>query len=673
MSSSVGALCDLLEDLAQGPGLPPEALYAQLNPWVLNDGEDAPADRDVLLPTLAAMARRDDPLLSHLTSLAIGYLGGDDGFHTLASLILDSDLPATHRESAADAVTKHHGERLQPHTAVFDACMLLQTQRVLRLVAEGNREARSMLETIVTNTAQHLGMRDAVEPLIHATKTAELPLATVWGDMVATLQDEELRRDLIMLIARDRRVESAEFLAALEGQAKTTSERKELRKHLHVLRGHGIKVPAKASKPREPSVLAFGVDGDACASIFFFLPEKMGGTMVSFALHLTSGIRDGFVREGLSWSDLQQDQKRFLQESDLAGRLSFENGVRVVQRALEQTAPAVLQLGDVNTAVERLSPHFLPAGQITYPPPDVEPATDADITSMLDSEAFSYWFFESVETTMAAPLAKLVTGVALGEQPTPGSPLEQRFLRAADEFLAALLATAEPVRVVAMLKHQALVLAGAGRDGHASLCSRLAADMEAGDHRFLRTLAERSLLWAMNQVDETDEWGRRYEQCHAGLRQVLQDAPREVTKQQVAQMDLGAQIATALIMRNRRLPSAQRAGVHSIETAAFEMAEAFIEKYAQKQPIAVGDFETTLHKHQILPPDERPTLAKQALYVTREFVSKRCDHCVHQCLKFPGGSADGLLFAAEMPWQVPATAVVRKVSRKDAKLAERLH
>jgi hypothetical protein len=673
MSSSVGALCDLLEDLAQGAGLPPEALYAQLNPWVPNDGEDEPADRDVLLPSLAALARRDDPLLSHLTSLAIGYLGGDEGFHTLTSLILDSDLPATHRESAADAATKHHGERLQPHTAVFDACMLLQTQRVLRLVAEGSREARSMLDTIVANSAEHLGMRDAIEPLIHATKTAELPLATVWGDTVATLQDESLRRDLIMLIARDRRAESAEFLAALEGQARTTSERKELRKHLHVLRGHGIKVPAKASKPREPSVLAFGVDGDACSSIFFFLPEKMGGTMVSFALHLTSGIRDGFVREGLSWADLQQDQKRFLQESDLAGRLSFENGVRVVQRALAQTAPAVLNLGDVSTAVERMAPHLLAAGDISYPPPASEPVADAEITKLLDSEAFSYWFFESVETTMAAPLAKLVDGVALGEQPQPGSELEQRFLRANDEFLSALLATDETVRVVAMLKHQALVLAGAARDSTAQLCSRLAVDLEAGDHRFLRILAERSLLWAMNQVDETDEWGRRYEQCHAGLRQVLQDSPRDVTKQQVAQMDLGAQIATAMIMRNRRLPSAQRAGVHSIETAAFEMAETFIDKVAHTQPATVTDFEETLNLYQILPPNERPSLAKQALYATREFVSKRCDHCVHQCLKFPGGSADGLLFSQEMPWQVPATAVVRKASRKEAKLAARLH
>ena len=670
---SVGELCELLEDLSGGPGVPAEALYARLNPWV---GAEASAgyDREMLLVSLASLARRQgDPLLSHLSSLAIGYLGEKEGFHALVQLVTDSDLPATHRESAADALTKHYGDQLSPHTPVFDACMLLQTQRVLRLVAQGNGDARAVLESILENTSEHVGAREAIEPLLHATKMADIPLVNVWGDIVVAQTDAELRRDLITLIANDVRVESGEFLAALEGQTKDAVERKELRQHLHKLRGHGVKVPAKAGKPRAPAAIAFGVDGDACASLFFFIPEKMGGTMVSFVIHLTSGIRDGFVREGLTWSDVQHDKSRFLEESDLAATIPFADGVRIIQRALAATPEGVMRSIDVTSAVQRLTPLFLPQSDVAYPTPGGEP-TDVQIRKLLDSAPFGYWFFEAVETTMAPSLQMLGEVLLLGAQPTDRSDLATRFDRATDHFLAALVKTGERQRVSAMLQHQALVLGAAGKTRDSAMCSRMALDLQEGRDTFLRAMAERSLLWGMNVADdEGDEWQRRYDPCHDGLKQVMQDAPGEVTKQHIARLDLGAQIATAIVMRNRRLPSAQRAGLHTLESAAFAMADVFVEKYDEPSATTPADFEEILHEHQIMPEAERASLAQQALQATEEFVQRRCDSCVHQCLKFPGGAAEGLLFAAEKPWDVPASAVVGQAQHKGGKAQPRLH
>jgi hypothetical protein len=672
---SVESLCELLEDLSHGPGVPPDALYAQLNPWVAADGE-AGKDHEMLLASLSSLARRgDEPLLSHLTSLAIGYLGGKEGFHALTQLVLDDDLPAVYRESAADAISKHHSEELSPHSQVFDACMLLQTQRVLRLVADGNSDARAMLDSILENTSQQVGMREAIEPLVYATKTADIPLVNVWGDIVVSLEDDELRRDLIGLIARDRRVESAEFLAALEGQTTDKEERKELRKHIHVLRGHGVKVPAKASKPREGSVIAFGVDGDACASLFFFVPERMGGTLISFVIHLTSGIRDAFVRDGLSWSDVQEDKRSFLEQSDLAGAIPFAEGLRLIQHALAQTPQGVLRSSDVAGAVAKIKPLFL--SEIPEALPllsDVPSPTDEKIRKLLETEPFGYWFFESVEATMVPILEKLVEGVSLGEQPRPGTELEKRFEKATDDFLLQLVATGERARVSAMLRHQAMVLSAAGKLKDSALCARMSEDLLAGNDTFLRAMAARSLLWAMNQVDEGgDEWARRYDPCHDGLKQVMQDSPGEVTKQQIAHLDLGAQIATVIVMRNRRLPSSLRAGLHSLETAAFAMADVFLENQGEGEGATAEQFEEILQDMQLMPQSERAGLAKQALHATNEFVQRRCGSCAHECLKFPGGAAEGLLFAMDKPWEVPVSAVVGKSRKKGYKPQAQFH
>lgn len=673
--ASVELLCELLEDLSHGPGVPPDALYAQLNPWVAADGEVA-KDHEMLLASLASLARREDePLLSHLTSLAIGYLAGKEGFHALAQLVLDDDLPAVYRESAADAISKHHSDELSPHSQVFDACMLLQTQRVLRLVSDGNSDARAMLDSILENTSQQVGMREAIEPLVYATKTADIPLVNVWGDIVVSLEDDDLRRDLISLIARDRRVESAEFLAALEGQATDKEERKELRKHLHVLRGHGVKVPAKASKPRQGTVIAFGVDGDACASLFFFVPEKMGGTLISFVIHLTSGIRDAFVRDGLSWSDVQDDKRRFLEQSDLAGTIPFAEGLRLIQHALAQTPQGVLRSSDVAGAVAKIKPLFLTeAAEPLVVLSDVPSPTAEKIEKLLETEPFGYWFFESVEATMVPILEKLVDGVSLGAQPRPGTELEKRFEKATDEFLVQLVATGERDRVSAMLRHQALVLSAAGKLKDSVVCARMAEDLLAGNDTFLRVMAARSLLWAMNQVDEGgDEWARRYDPCHDGLKQVMQDSPGEVTKQQIARLDLGAQIATVIMMRNRRLPSSLRAGLHSLETAAFAMADVFLENYGVGEGAAAAQFEEILQDLQLMPEAERAGLAKQSLHATNEFVQRRCGACAHECLKFPGGAAEGLLFAMDKPWEVPLSAVVGKSRKKGNKPRAQLH
>ena len=93
---SVGNLCELLEALASGQGLPPDALYAQLNPWT-SKASDIADQSATLLASLSALARKPDPRLSHLASLAIGYLGGRDGFYALARLISDPSVPVTHR------------------------------------------------------------------------------------------------------------------------------------------------------------------------------------------------------------------------------------------------------------------------------------------------------------------------------------------------------------------------------------------------------------------------------------------------------------------------------------------------------------------------------------------------------------------------------------------------
>ncbi len=659
---SVESLCELLEAVADGPGLPPDALYAQLNPWVAKDS-DSGDERATLLASLSALAYKPNPLLSHLASLAMGYLGGKDGFYALVRLISDSDLPATHRENAADALSKHFADQLEPHSFEFETCMLLQTQRVLRLVAEGHVDARAILSSIIENTTEPLGLRGALEPLLHATKMAELPLAAVWGDFAAAQTDPDLRRDLINLIASDRQPESAQFLAALETQTKNPAERKELRKHLHVLKGHGVKVPLKAGKPRSPAAIVFGVDGDACASIFLFVPEEMGGSLISFVIHLTGGLRDGFVRSGLGWSEIEKEKRRFVEEAELAGAIPFAEAVHIIGDALARTPAGVLRSADVSSAVAHLRPYLSAKADVGYPTPS-EGASEKAILELLNSPAFGYWFFEAVEDTMAPVLDFLGDAQAIETEKQLGRSLTERFKLATERFLAALVATGERERVSAMLFHQGLVLNAAGKRRHAALCVRLAEDLQSGDDAFLRSMASRSLLWAMESADERgDEWERRYNQCHEGLRQVLQDEATDVFKNTIAKLDLAAQIATAIIMRNRRLPSSVRAGLHSVESAALEMAELFLIKNDDAKSVTPIDFEAILNANQIMPEAERQLLGKQALEATVQFVQRRCNTCRHQCLKFPGGPADGLLFAQAMPWEVPVEAVARRASK----------
>jgi hypothetical protein len=656
-------LLALVRDLGTEENFPEQdELYGLLEPF------RAIADQESVQLALAAAVRKSERLRARVAAQALAYLGGDEAGPLLVGIVADEALPLARRAAAAWSI----GSLLPEFSATLaaDEQFACASVPMLEMLDDPEADNGFGLEAFLGSYQAFApeNRLDFVEKIIEFARAHDRPMATLCMHLLNSETDPARRRRLLELAASDQSKEAADLIAAFAQRSGRSAEAKEARRLLEILGSKGLRGEIQPDFEAARAFLT-GVDGDACLSFTLLIPRSPTFDVVSLLLHLSTGIRDGFVLRNIPRRDADDLVDRVRQESDnLATFVPLPLAARIADEALALAPPDTLLKPEIAEAIETTRPVFERARKQPFPEPPLPTGADAILTAdeirgLLDSNGFEYWFFEAGEAALRPSLVALRKPVG-SEEPKATLTLKRRLEKEALRVCARFIADGEPERLGRMLLHQARLLDCVKDEARARLCRRAAVDVKRPGSAFLLHMAIRSLLRGL-ETPELGENMSRFLDARLHLRDRARARTQAPSKEDVIGLDLAAAAFVTLNTINREAPSARRAPLNLVETAASDMgakmAVTLLTRRKGESPDELfAEMKTILDDHALFPAAEREAAALATIESLVEFVDEICGHCPHGCLERAGDDGRSVYYADEPPWQVAEGALLRR-------------
>jgi hypothetical protein len=654
-------LLALVRDLGTEENFPEQdELYGLLEPF------RAVADQESMRLALAAAVRKSERLRARVAAQALAYLGGDEAGPLLVGIVADEALPLPRRAAAAWSI----GSLLPEFSATLapDEQFACASVPMLEMLDDPEADNGFGLEAFLGSYQAFAPENrvDFVEKIIEFARAHERPMATLCMHLFNSEDDPGRRRRLLELAASDETKEAADLIATFAQKSGRGAEAKEARRLLDQLSAKGLRGEVQADFEAARAFLT-GVDGDACLSFTLLIPRSPTFDVVSLLLHLSTGIRDGFVLRNIPHRDADELVERVRQESDnLATFVPLPLAARIAEEALALAAPETLHKPEIAEAIATTRPVFERArAQPWRDPEPLAPAeailSQEDIRGLLDSNGFEYWFFEAGEAALRPSLTALRKPVRAKE---PNLTLKRRLEKEALRVCARFIADGEPERLGRMLLHQARLLDCVADPARARLCRQAAVDVKRPGSSFLLHMAIRSLLRGL-ETPELGENMSRFLDARLHLRDRARARVQSPGKEDVIRLDLAAAAFVTLNTINREAPSARRAPLNLVETAATDMgakmATTLLTRRQGETPDRLfAEMKAILDGHALFPAGEREAAALATIESLVEFVDEICGHCPHSCLDRAQDDGRSVYYADEPPWQVAEGALLRR-------------
>ena len=662
-------LLALIRDLGTDEKFPEQdELYALVEPY------RAVADQESLRLVLAATIRKSERLRARVAAQALAYLGGNEAGPLLVSIVGDEELPLHRRAAAAwsiGSLLPEFSATLSPDEQ-FDCASVPMLEMLDDPEADNGFGLEAFLGSYQAFAPE--SRMDFVEKIVEFARAHGRPMATLCMHLINSEEEPPRRRRLLELVAADETQEAADLLATYAQRLGRKVEGKSVRQLLDTLATRGLEGHVQHDFEAARAFVT-GVDGDACLSFTLLVPRPPTFDVVSLLLHLSTGIRDGFVLRNIPRRDADELVDRVREESDnLATFVPLPLAARIAEEALALAPPEVLQKPEMAEAIATARPVFerarpdkvnepaMPSGPSSMLAPD-------EIRSLLDSNGFEYWFFEAGEAALRPSLNELRKPV---KRKLSNTALRRRLEHEALEVCERFVADGEPERLARMLNHQARLLACVGDEARALSCRRAAVDVKRPASSFLLHMAIRSLLRGLD-TPELGENMSRFLDARLHLRDRARARVQSPTKQDVLRLDLAAAAFVTLNTINREAPSARRAPLNLVEAAASDigvkMAETLLDRPRGESPETLfADVKEVLDQHSLFPPVEREAASLATIESLVEFVDEICGHCPHACLARAGDDGRLVYYADEPPWQVEEMTLLsrrRPAGRED--------
>lgn len=658
-------LLGLVRDLGTEDRFPEqEELYGLLEPF------RAIGDQESMRLALAAAVRKSERLRARVAAQALAYLAGDDAGPLLVGIVMDEALPLPRRAAAAWSI----GSLLPEFAAQLapDEQFACASVPMLEMLDDPEADNGFGLEAFLGSYQAFPAENrlDFVEKIVDFARAHGRPMATLCLHLLNSETDSARRRRLLDLAAADGTKEAADLLAAFVHGRATAEEKREATRLLDGLAARGIYGEVRSDFENARAFLT-GVDGDACLSFTLLVPRTPTFDVVSLLLHLSTGIRDGFVLRNIPLRDADELVERVRQESDnLATFVPLPLAARIAEEALALAPTATLKKPEIAEALAVARPVFSRARRQRFGETKLEDVTppgmltQEEIKRLLDSNGFEYWFFEAGEAALRPSLAVL-------KKPVRGSAanmtLKRRLQKEALQVCARFIADGEPERLGRMLIHQARLLDCVGDQERAHLCRRAAIDVKRPASTFLLHMAIRSLVRGL-ETPELGENMSRFIDARLHLRDRARARNRSLSKEDIIRLDLSAAAFVTLNTINREAPSARRAPLNLIESAASDvgtaMADVFLSGPRGKLPRDLNDrLEAILTSHALFSPAQRAAAARAAIDSVGEFVGEICGHCPHSCFTRPDDDGRLVYYADEPPWLVVDNTGLPRIRR----------
>jgi hypothetical protein len=652
-------LLALVRDLGTEANFPElDELYGLLEPF------RAIEDQESVRLALAAAVRKGERLRARVAAQALAFLGGKHGGPLLVGIVADEALPLARRAAAAWSIGSVLGDfsaELAP-----DEQFACASVPMLEMLDDPEADNGFGLDAFLGSYQAFApeSRLDFVEKIVDFARAHNRPMATLCMHLLNSEADPIRRRRLLELAASDQTQEAADLIAAFVQRSPRSAEGKEGRRLLQVLEGKGLRGRVQ---PDFGSARAFvtGVDGDACLSFTLLIPRSPTFDVVSLLLHLSTGVRDGFVLHNVPHRDADELVERVRRESDnLATFVPLPQAARIAEEALALAPPEVLRKPEIAEALATARPVFdraRPKAPVELEPPAGALLMQEEIKRLLDSNGFEYWFFEAGEAALRPSIAALRKPV---RAKNPSLTLKRRLEREALRVCAHFIRDGEPERLARMLRHQARLLECVGDTERALLCWRAVSDLTRPGSSFLLHMAIRSLLRGL-EAPELGENMSRFLDARLHLRDRARGRVRSARKEDVIELDLAAAAFVTLNTINREAPSAKRAALNVVETAATEMgakmAETLLTRRRGHSPDGLfREMRTILDEHALFNPAEREAAALATVESLVEFVDEICGHCPHGCLDHTGDDGRSIYYADEPPWQIEEGIPLRR-------------
>lgn len=148
----------------------------------------------------------------------------------------------------------------------------------------------------------------------------------------------------------------------------------------------------------------------------------------------------------------------------------------------------------------------------------------------------------------------------------------------------------------------------------------------------------------------------RLAEARGHLRDRLSRDEQAHRKIDVIHLDISAVAHVELNLRNREQPSARRAPLTTIESAALAVGDAFIEHGLGSRgtgfSLAVARI---LDQEDLFPKEDRAAVARETIASIADFVKGICgETCPHRCLANPKGDGRIPYYVEGLPWEEPA-------------------
>ena len=651
MEVTLAGLITLVKERGTDDAFPKrEELHGLLEPF------RALEDQESLRLALSAAVRKGDRLVARVASEALAYLGGDAAGHLLIEIAMDTSLGTSQRAAAVWALehqSSNFHQQLTPEEQV--ACLSLP---VFEMLEDPEADQGFGLQALLDSYREFAPQfRSSFLKAIGALAGHHHhKLASLCMHLLGAEEDSERRAGLIDMVATDGTQESADLLATFAAKTSDANEAKLARKHLHILRAKGMR---GVVRPDMESARAFmtGVDGDACFAINIIIPRVPTFDFANILVHYGNGVRDAFIMQNLpSRSVDEMIEKIKAGCGNLAAFVPMPLAARIIDAAVQSAKPQTLSTSDVAQALALAEPALAKARSQSFvepAPADHANTTPEEVAELLDSESFESWFFEARENTVQESRALLDKPIR-GKGKSAHTTAANRLALATKNLCKRLRADHEPARLERMLLHQARLFECLGKGERGSLCRRLAVEVKLPDSVFLAHMALRSLLAALEEPPEADR-ALRMAEARGHLRGRLSGDERDHRKGDVAHLDISAAAHVELNIRNREQPSARRAPLATIESAALAVGDAFVEKVMGGKG-GSGFYQAVvqiLDQFELFLPKTRASIAGETVTSIADFVKGMCgDYCPHQCLKDPQGDGRIPYYAEGLPWEV---------------------
>lgn len=612
-------------------------------------------DQESLRLALAALVRKSDRLVARIASEALAYLGGMQAGSLLAGIAVDASLGTSQRAAAVWAMDRHlpaFRERLTEEEHV--ACVSLP---VLELLEDPEADDGFGLRALFTGYMEFPPESRAsfLAALASSARQRGHAMANLCMQLLTAEEDNARRRELLDLAAADETQEAADLLASFAAKTERADEAKHARRHLHLLRAKGLRGVARPDM-QDARAFVTGVDGDACYTINIVIPRMPTFDFANLLIHLSSGVRDGFVVKNLPRASIE-DMAAKIKEGcgGLATWISMPLAARLVDEAIRQSRPAVLTAPDVATPIALAEP-ALALGRAKPWQDDTPSSSDelppTAIDALFDSPEFESWFFEAGEKTVEKSLA-IVERPIRSKGKAASRTLANRIEKACVDLVARLRADDEPARLRRMLAHQATLYANLGNRERAHWCRTLADEVGGHDSKFLMIMATRSILRALEAGTE-DHTLFRFTDAREHLRERIESTEPRHRKADVAYLDLSAVAHAEISARNRKQPSARRVALATIETAALEIGKVLVEHFASGRRDAgiLLEVKRLLDQHEVGEARDMGQLASDIIESAGDFIEAVCEReCPYRCFANMAGDGRAAFYADGLPWE----------------------